>query len=625
MTPAEVARRAQVWQDAQLALIALQLDPQGLGGIWLRAGHGPVRDAWLAALHKSGLRTLKIPAQVDDQRLLGGIDLAQTLQHGRLVQQPGLLAQADGGAVLLPMAERVSAQTLAHIAQAQDRGLVHSQDGQHAQAARFAVVALDESEADEAGLAERLTDRLGLWLDVRGNCLADTQDSLDALTPQERQEAQALLRHIVPSEAQVQALCETALGLGVDSLRAPLMALRLAAVHAALEGRDSLDDDDLGAGARLVLGPRATRMPQGAPAPDAAAEEAPPRQPEPESNEPCSEPAAAPTNDGLPQEQPNPQSDNSDSADTTEDSTPSDPSEPAAPNPERLLAASLASLPPHLLDRLLLGQSANKNARGLGSSGLATRSKLRGRPLTPRPGQPGCGARLHLLATLRAAAPKQRLRHKPVGAGRVSLRAEDFHVQRFEQRSPSCLIFALDASGSAALQRLAEAKGAVELLLHDAYARRDSVCVIAFRAASAQVLLSPTRSLVRAKRALAGLPGGGGTPLASGLQAAMGQARALQRAGSSPMLVMLSDGRTNVSAAGVGGRAQALADALAWAGQWRSSGFAALWIDTAAQPEPQAQTLAQRMGATYFPMPHVQAQRMAHVVQQSLSAQLRTA
>jgi magnesium chelatase subunit D len=141
--------------------------------------------------------------------------------------------------------------------------------------------------------------------------------------------------------------------------------------------------------------------------------------------------------------------------------------------------------------------------------------------------------------------------------------------------------------------------------------------------AHAQLLLAPTRSLVRAKRALAGLPGGGGTPLASAIQAALLQARSLQRAGSTPMLVMLSDGRANVTAAGIGGRTQAQADAQTMADQWRLSGFAALWIDTALQPEPQAQNLAQHMGAHYFPMPHVQAQRMAAVVQ-DLAGQLRT-
>ncbi|NVO08087.1 MAG: hypothetical protein HXX19_20115, partial [Rhodoferax sp.] len=437
MNPDGAAERSrQAWQDAQFALLALQTDPLRLGGIWLRAGHGPVRSAWLQQLQASGLLTVKIPNQVDDERLLGGIDLAQTLQHSRLVQQKGLLAQADGGAVLLPMAERLATPTLAHITQAQDRGCVHARDGHSVSPAQFGIIALDESDADEACIAPRLSDRLGLWLDLRGNCMADTQDTLEPLSARDRAEAQALLQRLQPTPDQSQAMCQTALALGVDSLRAPLAALRLACVRASLEGRDALDDEDLALGARLVLGPRATRIP------------APPAQ------EPAQEEQAQPPeDDGQPQE-PNT---------AASDSLP-DPAE------ELLLAATVASLPPHLLDQLLLGRVPNRAAHGLGASGQATRSKLRGRPLSARAGKPGSGARLHVLATLRAAAPKQRLRANPPGSGRVRIRAEDFHVQRFEQRTPSCLIFSIDASGSAAFQRLAEAKGAVELLLQDSYA-----------------------------------------------------------------------------------------------------------------------------------------------------------
>jgi len=590
MTEAEAASATQAWQDAQLALMALQLEPQRLGGIWLRAGHGPVREAWLARLQGLGLPVRKIPNQVDDERLLGGIDLAQTLQSGRLVHQSGLLAQSDGGLVLLPMAERLAPQTLAHITQAQDRTSVASQ-GAQASPTRFGVVALDESEDDQASLPARLTDRLGLWIDLRNNSLADTRETLEPLSAHEVAEAQALLARAEPTPEQVHAMCQTAHVLGIDSLRPPLMALRLAAVQAALEGRCELEESDLAVGARLVLGPRATRIP-------ATQQEA---EPEPQdSTEP-----PEPPDDQEPDDEP--------PDDSPEDAQePQDLPDPAA---EVLLAATLASLPPHLLDRLLMGQPAKTSGSSVGSSGQAGKSKLRGRPLEPRPGKPGAGARLHVLATLRAAALKQKLRARSAGSGRVQIRAEDFFVRRFAQRTPSCLIFSLDASGSAAQQRLAEAKGAVELLLQDSYARRDSVCVIAFRMAQAQVLLPPTRSLLRAKRALAGLPGGGGTPLASGLQAAVVQAKALQRAGTTPMLVMLSDGRANVSANGVGGRAQAQLDAQAWAVQWRLCGCASLWIDTSPQPEPRAQELAQAMGAHYFPMPYVQAQRMAAVVQ----------
>ena len=155
----------------------------------------------------------------------------------------------------------------------------------------------------------------------------------------------------------------------------------------------------------------------------------------------------------------------------------------------------------------------------------------------------------------------------------------------------------------------------MEILLQQSYARRDSICVLAFRGAAAEVLLPPTRSLVRAKRALAGLPGGGGTPLAMALQLGLEQAMQLQRAGMTPSLVVLSDGRANIDLAGLGGRAQASADALALAQRWALSPWAALWIDTAPKPEPLAQALARSMGAHYLPKPYVQAQRMAAAMQ----------
>lgn len=573
------------WQDAQFALAALQVDPVRLGGIWLRAGHGPTRDVWLKLLQQFQVKPLKIPGKVDEDRLLGGIDLAQTLQQSRLVQQPGLLAQAHLGVVVLPMAERLQAQLVAQIVQTQDRGSVHARHTGLSRPSRFSIIALDESDEDEAGMSSRLSERLGLWLDLRGVSLSDTAGAMDGLSVHEQSAAQACLEKIVPTDAHIEAICQTAQALGIDSLRVPLMAMRLACVCAALDGRIEVAQDDLELAARLVLAPRATRMPS------------PQNESEPEPQPP-----------DTPDQTESPEQDSA-----VPESTPED-------LQDVLLAVAVASLPPKLLDRLMLGQAAQRSAHGLGSSGQSTQSKLRGRPLAPRLGKPGSGARLHVLATLRSAAPKQRLRNNLPGSGKIFIRSEDFHIQRFDQRSPSCVVFALDASGSAAFQRLAEAKGAVELLLQQSYARRDSVCVIAFRSVQAQILLPPTRSLVRAKRALAGLPGGGGTPLASGIQAALLQARQLQRAGTTPMLVILSDGRANVTLAGVGGRTQAQADAKASADQWRLTGLPALWIDTSPQPEPLAQQLAAAMGASYFPMPYVQAERMAAVVQ-GLAAQ----
>jgi magnesium chelatase subunit D len=174
-------------------------------------------------------------------------------------------------------------------------------------------------------------------------------------------------------------------------------------------------------------------------------------------------------------------------------------------------------------------------------------------------------------------------------ARRIHVRREDFHVTRFKQNTSTTAIFVVDASGSSALHRLAEAKGAVELLLADCYVRRDRVAVIAFRGSHAELLLPPTRSLARAKRSLAGLPGGGGTPLAAALDAARSLAESVRRTGDTPVVVMLTDGRANIARDGTPGRERATQDALVAAATLRACGASALLLDTSPQPQAGAQ------------------------------------
>ncbi len=634
------------WNDALTALQLLQLDPFGFGGVCLRAPHGPVRERWLQALAGLGIGLVKVPGSVDTERLLGGIDLAHTLQTGQLHLQAGLLQQADQGLVCLPMAERLSPALLAPLVQALEQGQVPPT--RHSAAptpTRFGVVALDESLPDEPGVGAALAERLGVWLDLNELSPSDIHaawpgdsesDGLQIrLSPGALVRAREQLPQVQASDEQVQALCAAALGLGIGSLRVPSLALRVACGHAALNGRSTLDADDLGFAARCVLAPRATQWPA-----EPSAQEAAESAPQEDATPPPETSGEAPENEA--------ESDNTQDPGPPPEQNAEQNTEPSAEDlQEMMVAAALASLPPHMLDALMTRQGAASHNTS-GRSGQTRAGSQRGRPLPPRPGRPGGQARLHVLATLRAAAPKQRLRQaalpalntpnttKPhtaastqtphMGAlnpdspptlprGRVAIRAEDFHIQRYQQRASSCLILALDASGSAALQRLAEAKGAVELLLQQSYARRDSVCIVAFRGAQAQLLLPMTRSLVRAKRAMTGLPGGGGTPLALALKMAHEQAAQLQRQGVTPILVVLSDGRANVTLQGLGGRAQAQTDAQNWGQQWRASGHRALWIDTSMHPDAQAQQLAATMGASYLPMPQVQSQRMALAIE----------
>ena len=599
------------WDDALWALAALHIDPVGLRGIWLRSPHGPVRDEWLTLLQHLRPGVRRLPNNIDSERLLGGLDLSATLNTGRPVTQAGLLAQSDQSLLLAPMAERMAPEAAAILSQVLDSGRVTPHGGGDAQDARLGLIALDEALEDEPAMAETLQERLGIWLDLRhlGRQAQASDEVLgligvlcspDEEADEERQNIIKRLRTLRLNDEQIQAITQMAQAMGIASLRGPLACVRLACVLAALRESDEVQDQDLGRAARLCLTPRATQMP----APPE--QEAPPEQ----SQEPQEPPPEHPPE--HPEEEPAPPDQEPPSESPEEDTLPQEMG-------ELLLEAALASLPPDVLAQLAQSNKTKIKGGGQSRSGDVRQSRSRGSPLPPRPGLPRQGARLHVLATLGHAAPRQKLRTPLVSsqgaASRLAIRAEDFHIHRFAERTQTCLIFAIDASGSAALHRLAEAKGAVELLLAQSYARRDQVCVVGFRGTQAEVLLPPTKSLVRAKRSLAGLPGGGGTPLPHAMKLALELALQQRRLGVTPSLVMLCDGRANVSLQGSGGRAQAFQESLSLANAWRSQGLQSIWIDTSARPEPQAEQLAHAMGARYVPLPQANSQRMAQVVQ----------
>jgi magnesium chelatase subunit D len=291
----------------------------------------------------------------------------------------------------------------------------------------------------------------------------------------------------------------------------------------------------------------------------------------------------------------------------------------ATPDPERPLddvvrEATVAAIPKDLL-AALLARAGSVGTQG-GRVGDETVSLLRGRPRGTRRGDPRGGARLHVIETLRAAAPWQRVRGRgdPAAGARVEIRRDDFRLRRFVERTGTTVLFMVDASGSSAMARLGEAKGAIERLLAESYARRDRVSLLAFRGSAVEELLPPTRALARARRVLAALPGGGGTPLATAIDRAGQAALAARRAGTAPVVVFLTDARANIARDGSPGRPRAQADALTSAGLFRQHGVAALLIDTAPRPEPFARQVAEALGARYVPLPTADAAAMATLV-----------
>ena len=590
--------------DAATIAALFAVDPVGLGGVALRSPACDNRDQWLALL-KSLLPTQtplrRVPLNINDTALLGGLDLGATLQAGKPIALKGLLSQADGGVLVLAMAERMSLSSAARFGSVLDTGMVALQrDGLGTSAkASLGLVALDEGANDDeqmpAGLADRLAFRLLLGAQ-------DEDEEGPEWTAQEVLNARERLSQVTIDDEAVQALCAAALALGIDSLRASVFAVRVARAAAALAGSNTVEEEHTGVAARLVLAPRATRLPPAAP-PENEAQDTPA-----ENQESLSKPDA-------------PDAENKDESNADDDQEETQDEDPGLPEnlAELVLEAAQAAIPSGLLARLKMGQLHRAKTPTSGSAGALQKNALRGRPVGARKGEPRAGQRINVLETLRAAAPWQKLRQRQQATTdgqiqRIVVRKEDFHVTRFRQSGQTTTVFVVDASGSSALNRLAEAKGAVELLLADCYVRRDSVAVLAFRGQTAELILPPTRSLARAKRSLAGLPGGGGTPLAHAIDAAILLADQLRKKGETPIVVLLTDGKGNIARDGRPGRAQAATDALAAATEMRLRGFSTLLVDTSPQAQDAAKNLAQAMGAQYLALPYAGANSLNQAV-----------
>ncbi len=482
-----------------------------------------------------------------------------SLAAAKPVWASGLLGEAAGGVIEVPMAERMAPAIAGPLAQFLDN---------RSEREGAVLLMFDDSAADDGRPPAALLDRVAFDIDLGG---AMPDDRTEARGDPLRLDEVELL-----DGDQRRTLVELAKALGVDALRSLAFSEIAARANAALHGRTTAEEIDLLTAGRLVLGPRATRIPQ-APPEDATS---PPSSDEQESSR---------------------QSDTLDAQDLS-------------------VAAAAALIPANLLKQLADGH-ANRRGKA-GGSGRRARSASRGRPLPSRPGSPRLGARLALIDTLRAAAPWQALRRqeRPDSDARLQVRKSDLRVRRFEERSVAVTIFCVDASGSAAHARLAEAKGAVERLLAQAYVTRSEVALVAFRGTGADLILPPTRSLTRARRALSDLPGGGGTPLAAGIGLARAVGEQSVGRGRSPLLVLLTDGSANVALDGSGDRVRAGADALAAAKSVARSGIDTLLIDISLRPRPAAAELATAMGARCIPLPQGRADAIGQAVR---SAQAR--
>jgi len=484
---------------------------------------------------------------------------------------------------------------------------------------RFGVVALDEGIENDEQPNEKIRQRTAFLLNLDIIGWRDLPETDDDFLPdaQSIQYASEHFANVSVSEDSLNALVGVAEHLGVISIRALNLAMSTAKCLAAFDGEDEVSNMHLQRAIALVLSPRATRMPQSAP----PEEELPPEIEEPESEQDPLDHEPPPPPEVPP---PDRTQDQNREQEDEEQEQESDSQNPQGLEDE-ILEAAQAAIPADILARLA-DLADLKTPKGMGGkTGAVKVGRMRGRPLGNMPGMPEGGKTLSIIDTLRAAVPWQAMRRaemkatgKTVPHGKILIRKEDFRIKRYQERTQTLTMFIVDASGSSAMHRLAEAKGAVELLLAECYVRRDQVAVMSFRGHTAELILAPTRSLVKAKRALSGLPGGGGTPLSRAIDESFEIASASLRKGLTPALVFLTDGRANIAKDGSPGRPKAMEDAQKSARAASLYSFKSLWIDTSPQARDEGKAMAAMLGSMYLPLPNAGANEVSQAIMQGL-------
>ncbi|TCR12421.1 putative cobaltochelatase [Streptomyces sp. BK205] len=567
-------------------------------------------------------RMVELPVGASEDRLVGALDIERALAEGVKAFEPGLLADAHRGILYVDEVNLLHDHLVDLLLDAAAMGAsyVEREGVSVRHASKFLLVGTMNPEEGE--LRPQLLDRFGLTVEVAASRepeqrvevvrrrLAYDDDPAgfaarwaaeETAVRQRVVAARELLPSVRLGDGALRQIAATCAAFEVDGMRADIVMARTATALAAWAGRTDVLAEDVRQAALLALPHRRRRNPFDAPGLDEDKLDETLEEFGGSDDDDQPDPDGPGGGGGQPPSSDGPQADGGGSGAQPEAGEGGEPQPSGAGSGEQ--SAVRASEP--FRTKVL-------SVPGLGDGAAGRRSRARtehGRTTGARRPQ-GALTKLHLAATVQAAAPHQRARGRS-GRGLV-VRRDDLRQATREGREGNLVLFVVDASGSmAARQRMSAVKGAVLSLLLDAYQRRDKVGLVTFRGTTGEVALPPTSSVDAAAARLETLPTGGRTPLAAGLLRAHEVLRVeqLRDPARRALVVVVTDGRAT-------GGPEPVALAGRAARLFAAEGVASVVVDCESGPVRLglAGQLAGELGGTAVTLDELRADSIAGLV-----------